>query len=84
MPRIEIIKASDAPAPPKKMTKTTQEISDAISRLKKDEVLRLQPDPDKSMRSLKTSGGRVASRNRLKIETWSNPEADYLYVRKAQ
>ncbi len=60
MPRIETIKASYAPPPPKKMSKATREIVDAISRLKKDEVLRLQPDPDKSMRGLKTSVSRIA------------------------
>lgn len=84
MPRIETIKASEAPPPPKKMSKATQEILDAITWLKRDEVLRLQPDTDKSMRGLKTSVGRVASSNDLKIETWTDPEEDFLYLSKAQ
>lgn len=84
MPRIETIKASEAPAPPKKMSKATQEILDAINRLQKDEVLRLQPDPGKSIRGLKTSVGRIASSNDLKIESWTDPAGDYLYARKAQ
>ncbi|MDQ4044987.1 MAG: hypothetical protein M3173_06010 [Chloroflexota bacterium] len=84
MPNIETIKASEAPPPPKKMSKATQEILEAINRLKRDEVLRLQPDPDKSMRGLKTSVGRVASSNDLQIESWTDEAQEYLYVRKAR
>lgn len=83
MPRIETIKASEAPPPPRKMSKSSQAIFSALSALKKDEVLRLQPDPDKSMRGLKTSVGRVASRNALKVESWTDDNEEYLYVRKA-
>ncbi len=84
MPRIETIKATEAPPPPKKVSKSTQEILSAINRLKKDEVLRLQPDSGKSMRGLKTSVGRIASGNGLKVESWADPEQDYLYVRRTQ
>jgi hypothetical protein len=77
MPGIETIKASEAPAPLKKMSKAPRSIFNAISRLKKDEVLRLQPDPDKSMRGLKTSVSRAASGNDLKIETWTDPEENF-------
>ena len=83
MPVIESIKASEAPAPPKKVSKATAEILAAITALKKDEVLRLQPDPGKSLRGLKTSIGRIASSNNLKVESWSDANGDYLYVRKA-
>ena len=82
MPRIEIIKASDAPPPPKKMSEAAREVLNAITRLKKDEVLRVQPDQGKTIRGLKTSVGRIASNNNLKIETWTDAEEAYLYVRK--
>ena len=82
MPKIEIIKASEAPAPPPKMSASAQAIYSALSKLKKDEVLRLQPAEGKSMRGLKTSVGRVASRNNLKIESWTDETQEYLYVRK--
>jgi len=82
MPKIETIKATEAPPPPKKVSKSSQEILNAINGLKKDEVLRLQPDPEKSMRGLKTSVGRVASSNRLKVESWTDEEHQYLFVRK--
>ena len=82
MPRIEVIKASEAPAPPKKMSESASEIYNAITKLKKDEVLRIQPDPGKTLRGLKTSVGRIASSNDLKIETWAD-EGDILYVCKS-
>jgi hypothetical protein len=69
MPVIETIKASDTPPPPKKMSKASAEILAAINALKKDEVLRLRPDEGKSLRGLKTSIGRIASGNNLKIES---------------
>ena len=84
MPKIEIIKASEAPPPPMKMSDSARAILSALSKLKKDEVLRLQPAEDKSMRGLKTSVGRVASRNSLKVESWTDEDEEYLYVRKAQ
>ena len=82
MPVIETIKASDAPPPPKKMAKATAELLAAMNGLKKDEVLRLKPDPGKSLRGLKTSVGRVATGNGLKVESWSDQAQEYLYVRK--
>lgn len=60
MRRIETIKVSDALPPPKKMSRATEQILSSINCLKKDEALRLQPDPDKSLRGLKTSVGRIA------------------------
>jgi hypothetical protein len=84
MPKIETIKAADAPPPPKKMSKGTAELLSAINRLKKDEVLKLQPDTGKSMRGLKTALGRLASNNNLKLESWSDETEGYLYVLKVQ
>ena len=80
MPRIETIKAADAPPPPRKMSKVATEIVNAINGLKKDEVLKLVPDEGKSIRGLKTSVGRVASTHGLKVESWDDGEA--LYVRQ--
>lgn len=82
MPRIETIKASDAPPPPKKMSKIASEIVSGLNRLKKDEVLKLVPDEGKSLRGLKTSVGRISSSHELKVESWDDGEA--LYVRRAE
>ena len=81
MPTIERIKASEAPAPPKKLTPQTAEILSALNGLAKDEVLRLQADEGKTIRGLKTSIGRIASNAGIKIESWSVDDA--LYVKKA-
>ena len=48
MPKIETIKATDAPLPPEKMSKISPEIVRAIKALKKDEALRLEPDPERA------------------------------------
>jgi hypothetical protein len=81
MPTIETIKASDAPEVPKKLSKLAQELVTAINSLKKDEVLKLSPDPDKSMRGLKTSVGRISSNAGIKVASWSVDD-EYLYVKK--
>jgi len=82
MPRIETIKVSEAPPPPRKMSKVAAEIVSGINNLKKDEVLKLVPDEGKSLRGLKTSVGRISSTHGLKIESWDDGEA--LYVRQAE
>lgn len=81
MPLIETIKASDAPPPPKKVSKVTTEFLNAFNALKKDEVLKMVPDEGKSLRGLKTSVGRMTSTQGLKVESWDDGQA--LYVRRA-
>ena len=83
MPRIDVIKASEAPAPPKKMSKVAEQLVSALNSLKKDEVLRLEPDEGKSLRGLKTSVGRVTSNAGIKVESWTDPDQTALYVKKA-
>lgn len=81
MPRIDTIKLSDAPVQPKKMSNAAQQIVGGINSLKKDEVLRLQPDEGKSLRGLKTSVGRITKSHGIKVESWDDGQA--LYVKKA-
>lgn len=80
MPTIEMIKASEAPAPPKKLSKIAGEFQAALSALKKDEVLKLRPDEGKSIRGLKTSVGRMASNAGVKVISWD--DGTHVYVRK--
>jgi hypothetical protein len=82
MPKMETIKASDAPPPPKKMSESARAIVNGLEALKKDEVLRLEPDPGKSMRGLKTALGRIAKSHNLKVESWTDEDQQYLFVRK--
>ena len=82
MPQITVVKASDAPAPPKKMSKVAEQLVSALNGLKKDEVLALTPDEGKSMRGLKTSVGRVSSNAGIKVSSWTGPDENVLYVKK--
>jgi len=81
MPKIETIKASDAPEAPKKMSKVAEQLVTALNGLKKDEVLKLQPDEGKSLRGLKTSVGRITSNAGIKVESWD--DGKNVYVKKA-
>jgi len=81
MPTIDVIKASDAPAPPKKLSKVANELMSALSNLKKDEVLKITPDTGKTLRGIKTSVGRITSGANVKVETWDDGTA--VYVKKA-
>ncbi len=81
MPYIETVKASDAPPPPKKLSKVADQLVSALNGLKKDEILKVQPDEGKSLRGLKTSVGRISSNAGIKIESWSVDD-ETLYVRK--
>ena len=83
MPRIEVIKASEAPPPPRKMSKVAEQLVAALNSLKKDEVLRLEPDEGKSLRGLKTSVGRITSNAGIKVESWTDQDETALYVKKA-
>lgn len=82
MPRIETIKASDAPAPPQKASRAATEFLNAFNSLKKDEVLRMIPDEGKSLRGLKTSVGRITTKQGIKVVSWDDGQA--LYVRRSQ
>jgi hypothetical protein len=82
MPKIETIKASDAPAAPKKMSKVAEQLVTALNGLKKDEVLKLSPDEGKSLRGLKTSIGRISSGAGIKVSSWDDGEN--VYVKKGE
>lgn len=81
MPKIDVIKASEAPEPPKKLSKVAEQLVSALNGLKKDEVLKLEPDPGKSIRGLKTSVGRITSNANIKVTSWDDGEN--VYVKKA-
>jgi hypothetical protein len=77
---IEVIKATEAPVPPKKVSKVAQEVVLALQALKKDEVLKISPEADKSIRGLKTSIGRISSNAGIKVESYD--EGGFVYVKK--
>ena len=81
MPLIETIKSSDAPGVPAKQSKYAAELIGAIQSLRKDEALRLAPDPGKSMRGLRTGIGRITKGSDVKVVVWSDDQ--YAYITKA-
>ena len=81
MPTIEVIKVSEAPQAPKKLSKVADQLVTALNALKKDEVLKLSADEGKSLRGLKTSVGRITSNAGIKVTSWD--DGTYLYVQKA-
>lgn len=81
MPQFDVIKVSDAPAPPKKLSKVANELLSALGGLKKDEVLKITPDTGKTVRGIKTSVGRVTSSANVKVESWDDGTS--VYVKKA-
>ncbi len=82
MPTFEVIKASEAPQAPKKLSKVADQLVTALNGLKKDEVLKLRADEGKSLRGLKTSVGRITSNAGVKVSSWDN--GTHLYVQKAE
>jgi hypothetical protein len=78
MPAFEIIKASDAPGLPKKQSPIARQLLEALSALKKDEVLKLTPDDGKTVRGIKTSVGRIAANAGVKVNSWDDGEAVYV------
>lgn len=77
---IQVIKESEAPAVPRKRSRTAEELLGALDRLKKDEVLKLNPDSGKTVRGLKTGVGRITKSAGLKVTTWDDGTA--VYVKK--
>lgn len=81
MPTIEVIKQSDAPQAPKKLSKVAEQLVTALNGLNKDEVLKLRADEGKSLRGLKTSVGRITASVGIKVTSWD--DGTYLYVQKS-
>ncbi len=81
MPRIEVIKASEAPELPKKVSTVADQLLTALKGLKKDEVLKLRADEGKSLRGLKTSVGRITSYAGVTVTSWD--DGTHLYVQKS-
>lgn len=69
MPTIEVIKASEAPQSPTKLSKVADQLVTELGNLKKDEVLKLSPDEGKSLRGFKTSVGRITSNAGVKVSS---------------
>lgn len=80
MPNVEYIKKSEAPAPPKPVSKSAQEILGVLDGIKAGQVAKVTPDEGQSLRGMKVAYGRVASNRNIKIRTWDDGTS--LYVEK--
>lgn len=80
MVMFETMKASEAPEPPRKRSQFASELIAAVAGLGDDEVLRLTPEPDKSIRGIKTGIGRVAAKEGMKLTSYDDGE--FVYVKK--
>ena len=75
---IEAIKAKDAPAPtPAKDDFKTAFIT-ALRSLKAGQVLRITPEPGKTVRGTKQALGRFAAGGGIRIETWEQDNVIYV------
>ena len=80
--RFEIMKEADAPKPPKPVSKASAEIVGLLQGLKDGQVAKVTPDEGKSIRGLKTSFGRVASGQGIKLQTWD--DGTHMYVKRTK
>lgn len=82
MPRIRVIPLDQAPDPPRRMTEIADEISRAITILPCGSVLALEPDADETLPDLRAVVEHVATKQGIRIDSWTDAENDYLYVRR--
>lgn len=80
--QVEYIKESDAPKPPKPLSKSAARVLEVLTTIKADQVAKVTPGEDQTLRGLKTSFSRVASTRGLKVQTWSIDGDDALYVKR--
>lgn len=83
--QIEYIKESEAPAPPRKMTKSAQQVLSALTNMKDNQVIRVRPDEGQTLRGLKSAFARVATSHKYEIQTYeAAEEPGALFVRKTK
>jgi hypothetical protein len=69
-----------APLPPTRMDEEARHIAEAIQRLTDREVLRLEPEVDETLESLKMAVEHVALTRGMCVNSWTDD--DFLYVRR--
>ncbi len=82
--QVEYLKESDAPKPPKSLSKSAAQVLEVIQTIKDGQVAKVTPDEGQTLRGLKASFSRVANGRNLKIQTWSVEGDDSLYVKKSK
>lgn len=82
MATVEYISEKDAPIPPKPLSKSAEQSLDILHGIKDGYVAKVTPDEGQSLRGLRASFTRVATTQKMKIQSWSVDGEDALYVKK--
>lgn len=80
--QVEYIKESAAPKPPKPLSKSAAQVLEILTTIKSDQVAKVTPGEGQTLRGLKASFSRVASKRGLKVQTWSIDNENVLYVKR--
>lgn len=80
--QVEYLKETEAPAPPKPLSKSAAAALDILNTIKDGQVAKVTPGEGQTIRGLKASFTRVATGQKMKIQTWSVEGDDTLYVKK--
>lgn len=70
------------PAPPKPLSKSAAAAVDILKTIKDGQVAKVTPDEGQTIRELKASFSRVATNQKLNIQTWNVEGDNALYVKK--
>ncbi len=82
--RVEYIKESEAPKPPKPLSKAAAAALEVLTTLKNGQVAKVTPTDDQTIRGLKASFTRAAKGQKLKVQTWNVEGDPALYVRRVR
>lgn len=86
MPQVEYIPEKDAPAPPKKLSKTASQTLAILMGIKDGQVAKITVEEGgQTLRGMKASVSRVAKSHNLKVLSYEAPgEPNVLYVKKTK
>ncbi len=76
------MREQDAPKPPRPMSKSAAQVLDILKGIKDGQVAKVTPSSDQTIRGLKASFARVATGQKVKVQTWSVEGDDAVYVKK--
>ena len=80
--RVEYLKESEAPAPPKPLSKSAAAALEVVRTIKDGQVAKVTPEDGQSIRGLKAAFTRVATTQKVKVQSWSVEGDEALYVKK--
>jgi hypothetical protein len=82
--QVEYIKESEAPKPPKPLSKSAAAALEVLTTLKDGQVAKVTPSAGQTIRGLKASFTRAAKGQKLRVQTWNVNDDPALYVKKVK